>query len=72
MEPITVNGSNLELDGNWTNKLLIGYLFTMKVELPTIYYVTREGERFRSDTRASTIIHRVKFGLVQWVYMKQL
>ena len=41
---------------------LIGYLFTMQVELPTIYYVTREGERFRSDTRASTIIHRVKFG----------
>ena len=59
---ITVNGSNLELDGNWTGEaFLIGYLFTMQVELPTIYYVTREGERFRSDTRASTIIHRVKF-----------
>ena len=59
---ITINGSNLELDGDWSGEtFLIGYQFTMQVDIPTIYYVTREGESFRSDTRASAIIHRVKF-----------
>ena len=60
---VTVNGSNLEIDGDWSGQtFLIGYLFTMKVQLPTIYYVRSEGENFRSDTRANTIIHRVKIG----------
>ena len=34
----------------------------MEVELPTIYYVTQSGENWRADTRANTILHRVKFG----------
>ena len=60
---ITVNGSNLELDGNWTGEaFLIGYQYTMQVELPTIYYVTKDGEKFRADTRASLVLHRAKFG----------
>ena len=60
---ITVNGSNLELDGDWTGEaFLIGYQFTMQVDLPTIYYVTREGENFRADTRSSLVLHRAKFG----------
>ena len=60
---ITVNGSNLELDGNWTGEtFLIGYQFTMQVDLPTIYYTTRDGESFRSDTRSSLVLHRAKFG----------
>ncbi len=60
---ITVNGSNLELDGDWTGEaFLIGYQFTMQVELPTIYYVTREGETFKADTRSSLVLHRAKFG----------
>ena len=59
---ITVNGSNLELDGDWSNEtFFIGYQFTMKVDLPTIYVARLEGEAYRSDTRANTIIHRVKF-----------
>jgi hypothetical protein len=59
---ITVNGSNLELDGDWRNEtFFIGYQFTMKVDLPTIYVSRLEGEAYRSDTRANTIIHRVKF-----------
>ena len=28
----------------------------------TIYYVRKEGEAFRADTRANTVLHRVKFG----------
>jgi hypothetical protein len=60
---ITVNGSNLELDGDWTGEaFLIGYQFTMNVELPTLYYITREGENFRADTRSSLVLHRAKFG----------
>jgi len=60
---ITINGSNLEIDGNWSSQtFLIGYQFTMQVDLPTIYYVTREGENFRADTRSSLVLHRAKFG----------
>ena len=58
---VTVNGSNLEIDGDWSGQtFLIGYLYTMSVTLPTIYYQQQSGENWRSDTRANTIIHRVK------------
>ena len=60
---ITINGSNLEIDGNWSSQtFLIGHQFTMQVDLPTIYYVTREGEQFRADTRSSLVLHRAKLG----------
>ena len=60
---ITVNGSNLELPGDWSGQtFLIGYLFTMQVDLPTIYYLRQSGEAWRSDIRANTIVHRIKFG----------
>ena len=60
---VTVNGSNLEVDGNWSNEtFLIGYLYTMSVTLPTIYYVQAQGELYRADTRSNTILHRVKLG----------
>jgi len=60
---ITINGSNLELDGNWSGEtFLIGYQYTMEVKLPTIYYLTQSGQNWRADTRANTIVHRVKFG----------
>ena len=60
---ITVNGSNLELDGDWSNEtFFIGYQFTMQIDLPTIYVTRVEGEAYRSDSRSNTIIHRVKFG----------
>ena len=60
---ITVNGNNLEIDGNWSGQtFLIGYLYTMSITLPTIYYVLQSGQTFKSDTRANTILHRVKLG----------
>ena len=60
---ITVNGNNLEIPGDWTGQAFyIGYLYTMSVTIPTIYYVRQEGQSFRSDTRANTILHRVKLG----------
>lgn len=59
--PITINGSNLELDGNWSSEtFFIGYQFNMQIDLPTIYVTRVEGEAYRADSRANTIIHRVK------------
>jgi hypothetical protein len=59
---ITVNGSNLEIAGDWSNETFtIGYLFDMKVELPTIYFGYKDGEKFRTDTRSDLVVHRVKF-----------
>ena len=56
-----VNGSNVELTGDWTSHdLVLGYEFDMEVELPTIYQ-KKEGEAIRSDIHASLTIHRVKF-----------
>ena len=61
--PITVNGSNLEISGDWSGEtFVIGYLYTMQIDFPKIYYVTQEGDRYISDARGNTIIHRVKFG----------
>jgi len=59
---ITINGSNMELDGDWSNEsFVIGYLFDMQIQLPTIYYTYQSGENWRSDTRSDLIVHRVKF-----------
>ena len=60
---VTVNGSNLEIPGNWTGQnFYIGYLYTMSITIPTLYYVTQSGQNFRADTRSNTILHRVKLG----------
>ncbi len=60
---ITINDSNLELDGDWSGEtFLIGYQYTMEVNLPTIYYLTQSGTTWKADTRANTILHRIKFG----------
>ena len=59
---ITINGSNMELDGDWSNEsFVIGYLFDMQIQLPTIYYTYQSGENWRSDTRSDLIVHRIKF-----------
>ena len=69
-DPLTIGNyslvtgtSTLSVDGDWTGQdFLIGYLYEMSVTLPTIYYVIKEGNNFRSDTRSNTILHRVKIG----------
>ena len=59
---ITINGSNLELDGDWSSEtFLIGYQYTMQVDLPTIYVTRLEGESYKADSRANTILHRASF-----------
>ena len=59
----TVSSGNVVIPGNWTGQAFyIGYLYTMSITIPTIYYTQREGEKFIADTRANTILHRVKLG----------
>ena len=59
---VTVNGSNLEIPGNWENNtFIIGYLYEMDVQIPTFYVTRPEANKIRSDARSSLIIHRVKF-----------
>ena len=59
---ITVDGSNLELDGDWSGEtFVIGYLFDMQIQIPTIYLTQQAGESWRADTRSDLIIHRIKF-----------
>jgi len=55
---------NIEFDGDWTGQaLVVGYLFDMEVEFPTIHVTRQQGESYRSDTRGSLVLHRVKLSL---------
>jgi hypothetical protein len=59
---VTVNGSNLEVDGNWTGvALILGYQMDWLVELPKIYPSQVSQNQSKSDTRSSLIVHRLKF-----------
>ena len=59
---VTVNGSNLEIAGNWENNtFVIGYLYEMDIRIPTLYVTRAEGNKIRSDAKSSLIIHRIKF-----------
>ena len=63
---VTVNGSNLEITGNWSGEtFLIGYQFEMQLELPKIFFTYRAGNATRRDTRSDLIVHRVKFNFGQ-------
>ena len=53
---------NLEVEGNWTGStLMLGYLYDWSLELPTIFVTKAAGEKTRSDTRSSLVIHRLHF-----------
>ena len=57
----TVNGSNVELDGDWSGEtFILGYLFDMTVTLPTIFVGSKDGNNFRANTRANLTLHRLK------------
>ena len=56
------NGSNLEIEGDWTGTtFMLGYLFDYFIEIPTIYVTQAAGEKSRSDTRSSLVVHRLHF-----------
>ena len=61
-QTITVNGNNLEIQGDWSNNtFVIGYLYDMEVAIPTLYVTQQVGDKYRSDAKSSLIIHRIKF-----------
>ena len=41
--------------------LIIGYEYEFEVELPKLYITRQEGEKVRSETRGSLVIHRMNF-----------
>ena len=58
----TVSGSNLTIPGDWTGTtFILGYQFDWEIELPTIFPTKSEGDKTRSDTRGSLIVHRLNF-----------
>jgi len=58
----TVSGSNLTIPGDWTGTtFILGYQYDWEIELPTIFPTKAEGDKVRSDTRASLIVHRLNF-----------
>ena len=58
----TASGSNLVVDGDWTGTtFMLGYLYDYLVEIPTIYVTKAVGDKSRSDTRSSLVIHRLHF-----------
>ena len=58
---------NLTSQGGGTHKLqvltdlIVGYEYEFELELPKIYIQKQEGERIKSDTRGSLVIHRLNF-----------
>jgi hypothetical protein len=60
------------LPGNWKNyvnaagatittDIVIGYEYEFEVELPKVYVTKQQGEKIRSETRGSLVIHRMNF-----------
>ena len=42
---------------------VLGYIFDYEIQLPTIYRMSREGPKFRSDPQGSLVIQRLKLNL---------
>tara|TARA_R100000781_G_scaffold67621_1_gene42654 strand:- start:27 stop:3344 length:3318 start_codon:yes stop_codon:yes gene_type:complete len=58
----TVDGSDITFPGDWTGQdIVLGYLYEMEVELPTVYVQRKQGTSVRSETRGSLIVHRLNF-----------
>ena len=58
----TVNGSNIEWDGDWSGlDIIVGYLYEFEVELPTIFIQQSDGQQIKSETRGSLVVHRLNF-----------
>ena len=53
---------DLTVNGDWVNEnALLGYLYDMNIEFPTIYVTQQSGDNVKSDVQGNLIIHRVKF-----------
>ena len=53
--------SIIEVSGDWSNRtVVLGYLYDMEIEFPTIYYTQASDNLIKADTNGSLIIHRIK------------
>ena len=67
----TAPNETVTLPGNWktgtkdgssiNTDLVIGYEYEFEVEFPKIYMTRSEGEKIRSETRGSLVLHRMNF-----------
>ena len=58
----TVNSGNIEWEGDWSGlDIIVGYLYEMEIELPTIFIQQSDGQQIKSETRGSLIVHRLNF-----------
>jgi len=61
----TVSGSTITLTGDWTGEtFVLGYLFNMDIQLPTIFIGQKQGDKFRANTRAYLTLHRLKLNFI--------
>ena len=60
-EDAAITNNTVQLNGDYRGRdLIIGYVYDMSVELPTLYAVQTEGQRSVSDSTADLILHRIK------------
>ena len=67
----TAPNETVTLPGNWKTStkdgsgvntdVVIGYEYEFEVELPKLYLTRAEGEKIKSETRGSLVIHRMNF-----------
>ena len=74
----SLSGTTVTLENNWKTYInasgatitpayswVLGYLYEMKVEFPTIHYqkAAAAGDKYRSETQGSLTVHRAKLSL---------
>ena len=58
---VTVDSTNLKVPGDWSSRtVVLGYLYDMQIQLPTIYKLTQKEQSSIADTHSSLVVHRVK------------
>ena len=63
--PVT-GTNNLEFDGDWTGKVLLyGFNNGLSIDIPTVFVTQAAGDKSRSDTRSSLVLHRLHFNFTE-------
>ena len=63
-QPAVIDGDNVVLDGDWSYTIVAyGYVFDMKIELPTIYVTATADNKTTSDTNSYLTVSRVKLNM---------
>jgi len=56
-----ISSNQITLNGDYRGRdLVIGYVYDMSVELPTLYATETQGQRSVADSTADLILHRIK------------